>query len=430
MKRTVTPARRLVGELRVPGELEPAAEALLLAALAEGPSRIEYAPPGVAPLVSALRSLGLEAAHEGLVATVVGKGARGLRAAAEPLDLSMVSDAALLVLAALACQPFTSRLRVGAPVESVAALAGGLASMGAAVVDEGEGLWRVEGSQELSGADHVAMDLPAGVKLALLLAGALATGTSVVREPVGSRDRVAQRLRPRGVQITGTRQENPAQRVMTVAGGQGLSPGDVEIDGDLELAMPAVVGALTLRGSEVRVRRVAVRTETRTFVDLLLQINAQVELVEGEEGTDLVARFGRPKATRVAEKRAERLLRHVPLLAILATQAEGEFILRDIEALRQGEGGHDYDYVAHLVVMLRRIEAKVGEYPEGIVIDGGQPLRGAEIDTRGDAAMVQAFAVAGLLGDGDMVIGGAEGVEEVFPGFFEALDGIKKEKKQ
>lgn len=430
MKRTVTPARRLVGEVRVPGELEPAAEALILAALAHGPSRIGYAPPGVVPVVAALQALGLEVAQEGLVVTVVGKGARGLQVPTHPLDLSTVGDASLVALAALACQPFAARLRPGAPPESVAALAGGLAAMGAVVSDEGEGLWRVEGSAELCGADHEAADLPAGVKLALLLVGALSAGTTKVREPVGSRDRVGQCLRQRGVEIVGTRQAEPPRRVMTVAGGQGLAPGDVEIDGDLELAMPAVVGALTLRGSEVRVRRVAVRTETRTFVDLLRQINAQVELVEGEHGTDLVARFGRPKATRVAEKRAERLLRHMPLLAVLATQAEGEFILRDIEGLRQGQGGHDYDYVAHLVAMLRRIDAKVGEYPEGIVIDGGQPLRSAEIDTRGDASMVQAFAVAGLLGDGDMVIDGAEGVDEVFPGFFETLEGIKKEKKR
>jgi len=175
---------------------------------------------------------------------------------------------------------------------------------------------------------------------------------------------------------------------------------------------------------------VSVRPETRTFVDVLRQVNAQVELVEVDGGTDLVARFGRPKSTRVAEGRAARLLRHVPLLAVLATQAEGEFIIRDIEGLRQGAAGHDYDYVAHLVGLLRAVEAKVGEYPEGIVIDGGQPLKGAEIDSRGDAAVIQAFAVAGLLGVGEMVIDDAEGVDEVFPGFFEMLEGIRKEKRR
>lgn len=429
MKRTVTPARRLVGEIRVPGELEPAAEALILAALAEGGSRIDYAPPAVAPVVTALRALGLEVEHEDLTVTLSGKGARGLQEPAGLLDLSAVSEAALLAVAALACQPFVSRLRVGASAEQVRVLAAGLAPMGSAVVDEGEGVWRVEGSAELSGADHSEVDLPPGVKLALLLAGALATGETRVREPVGSRDRVDQRLRRWDVKIVGTRQDEPPQRVMTVAGGQTFSPGDVEIEGDLELAMPAVVGALTLRGSEVRVRRVAVRPETRTFVDLLRQINAQVELIDVDDGIDLVARFGKPKATRVAEKRAERLLRHVPLLAVLATQADGEFIIRDIEGLRQGQGGHDYDYVAYLVELLRRIEAKVGEYPEGIVIDGGQPLKSTEIDARGDADMAQAFAIAGLVGVGEMVIEGAEGVDGVFPGFFEALARIKKERK-
>jgi len=334
------------------------------------------------------------------------------------------------VVAALAGQPGTARLRLGAPRASVAALAAGLAAMGAAVTEESGGLWRVEGATEASGADCQAADLPAGVKRALLLAGARGGGATRVREPLGCRDGAAQGLRQRGVEIVGARQQDPPARLLTVTGGQTLAPVDVDLEGDLDLAMAVVVGAVALRGSEVRVRRVAVRPETRVFVDLLRQINAQVELVDGEDGTDLVARYGRAKATRVAEQRAERLLRHVPLLAILATQAEGEFIIRDIEGLRRGQGGHDFDFVAHLVEMLRRIDAKVGEYPEGIVIDGGQPLRAAEIDARGDAFLAQAFAIAGLRGDGDMVIDGAEAVDAVFPGFFEVLESIRKERKR
>ena len=109
----------------------------------------------------------------------------------------------------------------------------------------------------------------------------------------------------------------------------------------------------------------------------------------------------------------ERLIAQVPLLAVLATQTEGEFIIRDIDALRRSEEG--YDLVAHLLALLRLIGAKVGEYPEGLVIDGGHPLQGASIDSKGDPGTVQAFAVAGLLASGEMEIGGVECLDGVFP---------------
>ena len=105
----------------------------------------------------------------------------------------------------------------------------------------------------------------------------------------------------------------------------------------------------------------------------------------------------------------------------VTTNSQGEFILRDIQDLRQGE----YDFVDHLVEQLRRVEAKVGEYPEGLVIEGGRPLKGERIDGRGHPGLVQAFAVAGLVAHGEMEIAGADCVEASFPGFFDLLDGLQ-----
>ena len=150
-----------------------------------------------------------------------------------------------------------------------------------------------------------------------------------------------------------------------------------------------------------------------------------MEVEEEELGSaDIVARFTQLRSTRVAESRAERLIGQVPLLAVLATQTEGEFIIRDIDALRRSEDG--YDLVAHLLALLRLIGAKVGEYPEGLVIDGGHPLQGASIDSKGDPGTVQAFAVAGLLASGEMEIGGVECLDGVFPGFFDSLATLKE----
>ena len=197
----------------------------------------------------------------------------------------------------------------------------------------------------------------------------------------------------------------------------------MDVPGDLAGALPVVVAALAVRRAEVAVRRVMVRPGNRLFVDLVRQIGGELEIAEAEDGSVdlLIQGSGRLKATRVADRRARELLQHVALLAVLATQTEGEFIIRDIESLRRGE----YDFVDHLVGQLRRVEAKVGEYAEGVVIEGGRPLKGERIDGRGHAGLVQAFAVAGLVAHGEMEIDSAECVDASFPGFFDLLDALQ-----
>ena len=412
--------------MRVPGEAAATAEALVLAALSEGESRIEPVSLDIRPLVTALGQLGVQVEPDGSAVRVTGSGLRGLNQSQEILDLSDMGSAALVLLAGLTGQGFDTRVRLGKGSVAGRELARRLAATGAVAVEEEEGVFRTRGTTELTAVDHPEADLDRATKLSLLLAGLFSEGSTTVREAVGSRDRADQALRCRGVEVIGSRQDDPPQRLMTVAGLQTLQPLDVDVAGDLRCASALMVAALTVKGSRIRIRRMAIQQETRVFLDLLRQIGGSIQIEEVDGAADLVVSHGQLKATRVAEKRAERLLDQVPLLAVLATQTEGEFIIRDIEALRQGE----HDRLGHLVAMLRRIDARVGEYPEGIVIDGGQPLRGGEIDSRGDPAMVQAFAVAGLLADGDMVIDGAECVDEVFPGFFTALDAVKQEMKR
>ena len=115
----------------------------------------------------------------------------------------------------------------------------------------------------------------------------------------------------------------------------------------------------------------------------------------------------------------------MPLLAVLATQCDGEFVIRDVEVLRQG----GFDYLAHLVQQLRLVEAKVGEFPEGLVVEGGYPLKGAAIDTRGDAGLNFAFAVAGLWAETELTLSDTRGLEEVFPAFFSTLEKLQERKK-
>jgi 3-phosphoshikimate 1-carboxyvinyltransferase len=423
MEQTITPARKIIGQARVPGERAPAERALLLAALAQGDSRIRHAPPSVSPLVEILRQLGIAIEREKDLLLVQGAGLRGFGRADAALDLEGLEEMAPLVLALLAGQEFVSRVRLGSQTEYCRPLLNLLARLGMEVRQETDELFAAGKGAPRAIAQPVA-DLELPLKLALLVAALFAEGTTVLTEPLDSRSRAERFLRERQVAVE--RRREGEQYLVSIPGGQVVQALDVEVPGDLRLAYPLIAAALARKGSQLTLEQVAVHAGERSFLDLLRQIGARIEIEEkGEELCDLHVRFSQLKPTRVAGQRTEKVIDQVALLAVLATQAQGEVVIRDLEGLRQGR----FDYVAHLFESLRLIEARAGEFPEGIVVKGGYPLKGGRLDSRGDAGLAAAFAVAGLLAEGEMTIAGAECLDPVYPGFFDTLHTLQEARK-
>jgi 3-phosphoshikimate 1-carboxyvinyltransferase len=426
MERIVRPARKLSGEATVPGELESASQALVLAALAQGESRIHNTPPSCGRLVGLLRDLGVSISEETGVLVVRGQGRLGFSPPRDTVELKGLGEEALYLLALLCGQEFSTRVRLGEGQEEASQLLALLAQARAEAHRDGENQWRVGGGRPLAPTTCAAAELSSGIKTALLVAGLYAQGPTVLREQLKTGERAERPLRQWGVEVVRRRQETEGEWALSIEAGQELQARELEIAGDPPLALPLVVAALGLRRSELRLRRLALRPGRRFFFDLLRQLGAPLTLEENDDGTtDLIVRSGKLKSTRIAKGRAEKLLDQMPLLAVLATQTEGEFVLRDVEALRRGE----YDFVAHLVQQLRLVEAKVGEFPEGLVVEGGFPLRGAAIDTRNDPWLTFAFAVAGLWAETEITLSHTQCLEGVFPSFFATLEKLQERKR-
>ena len=426
MEQVINPARKLVGEVEVPGELPPTEQALILAALATGESGIRNASPGSVRLVGVLKQLGVEIKSRPGVLRVNGRGLEGICAPEGVLELDGLGETALLVLAVLAGRDFVSRCKLSEGQERCMALQELLAPMGASLVRESDDFFSVGGSAKLQGVEYQVVDLDSSLKLAVLIAALGAIGTTSLRESLKGRDQAVNLLRQRQVEVERRKQGETDRYLVSLMGGQILQPGQVDVHGDLRLAYPLIIAALGLKGSEVTVRRLAIHPGQRAFLDTMRHMGAPIALEEDEGGRfQLAVRSGALKSTRIAGPRTEKLLEQIPLLAVLATQARGEFVIRDIEILRRGE----FDHVAHLVALLREIGARVGEYPEGIVIKGGFPLRGGVIETRGDAGLVLAFAVAGLLAESEITLADAECVDGIYPGFFATLEKLKESRK-
>jgi 3-phosphoshikimate 1-carboxyvinyltransferase len=423
-QQTLGRVRRLVGEIVVPGELAPAERAVVLGALSPGLSVVSNTPPAVGRVLKVLRQLSIDVELDERQVRLRSNGLQGLGPGHEPVDMRELGDIRQALIGALAAQPCSCRLRLGALAPDEERLLECLAAMGAGVRRESEGSISVDGRDGLTGVDHDAAGLTWSGRLGLLLAGLGAQGSTALLEPTTDRSRVERDLRYRGVAVECRRDEAERKFRVAIGGGQTLAPTETTLAGDLLLAYPFMVIASARRGSELTLRRLAVRSETRGFLDLLRQIGASIEVSETEDdASDVAVAYSKQlRSTRVAGRRAERTRDQAPLVAILATQCPGEFVIRELQLLRSG----DVDLVAHIHTMLKLLGARVGEYPEGLVIKGGAPLGGAALDSLEDAQMAMAWATAGALAHGETQVTGTNCLDDVYPDFFAALESVKE----
>jgi len=146
----------------------------------------------------------------------------------------------------------------------------------------------------------------------------------------------------------------------------------------------------------------------------------------GERAGDVEVRGATLRGTRIAGALVPRLIDELPVIAVLATQAEGVTEVRDAAELRAKES----DRIADLAAGLTLLGASCETLADGLVIHGPTPLRPAAVDAAGDHRLAMAFAVAASLaaGPGSTEISGAESVAISYPGFFEDLASLSADR--
>lgn len=423
--RTVRPARALRGELRVPGDKSISHRALILNAIAEGEATISNLGPGADCLstLRCLQALGItiERLEEGGSFRVVGAGLNGLREPEDVLDAGNSGTAMRLLVGLLAGQPFLSILTGDGSLRSrpMRRVIEPLRRMGAqlwARRDDSLPPVVVRGG-ELRGIDYTLPVASAQLKSALLLAGLCARGPMVVREPQPSRDHTERMLVAQGVDLA------VGGGVITLMPGRPLAPLNIQVPGDISSAAFWLVAAAIHPDAEILVREVGVNPGRTGVLEVLRAMGADLEVIPreeraGEPVADLVGRSSRLRGVEVGGDLVPRLIDEIPVLAVAAAFAEGETRFSDAGELRVKET----DRIRAMAVELDRLGADVHELPEGLVVRGGNSLRGARCLSYGDHRMAMAMAVAGLVAAGETSIEGAEAAEVSYPSFWQDLD--------
>jgi 3-phosphoshikimate 1-carboxyvinyltransferase len=421
---TIQPARCVRGTIRVPGDKSISHRYALLAALARGESQIDNYAPGAdgAATLSCLAAAGVDVRWRGAASvSVAGRGLRGLRAPADPLDARNSGSTLRMLAGVLAAHDFRTILTGDAslrrrPMHRIAAP---LSRMGA-VVDTVEGCPPVTiRGRRLRGIDH-APDVPsAQVKSAVLLAGLQAEGTTIVREPAATRDHTEVALGAFGavVERRGTAVE--------IAGGQALTACHLTVPGDLSSAAFWAVAAAALPGSDVEVTRVGLNPTRTGVLAALRRAGAEViadpgEIRHGEPVGTVRVRHRETAPLVITPEEVPGLIDELPALAALGALGGG------LTVTGAGElRGKESDRISALVRGLQGLGAEAEELSDGFVIAGSRRLAGGSADACGDHRLAMAFALAALGASGPSEVVGAACVDVSYPGFFDTLRSIR-----
>ncbi|TAL86870.1 MAG: 3-phosphoshikimate 1-carboxyvinyltransferase [Rhodanobacter sp.] len=413
----------LRGIVRVPGDKSISHRALMLAAIAEGSSRIRGFLEGEDTRATAavLAQLGVRIDVPSQGERVVhGVGLRGLRGSTQPLDCGNAGTGMRLLAGLLAGQAFDSAL-VGDPSLSrrpMRRVTDPLAHMGARI-DTHEGMppLRLHGGAALHGIHYRLPVASAQVKSALLLAGLYASGTTEVIEPHPTRDYTERMLAAFGWPI----EFEPGRA--RLEGGHRLHATDIQVPADFSSAAFFLVAASIVQGSELRLPAVGLNARRTGLLQALRLMGADITVERrceagGEPVGDLVVRHAPLHGIELPEALVPDMIDEFPVLFVAAAAASGRTVIRGAAELRVKES----DRIATMAAGLRRLGVAIEETPDGAVIDGGAIGPGT-VESLADHRIAMSFAVAGLLVAGPVRINDCRHVATSFPGFRELANG-------
>jgi len=415
----IEPSSRFRGQFLLPGDKSISHRAAILGALATGTTRItNYSSAAdCASTLRCLEQLGVRFSRDGASVAIDANGPGSWRAPRDPLDAGNSGSTLRMLAGPLAGQPFRSELTGDEslrqrPVERVATP---LRAMGATVRStDGRPPLTIEGGA-LRGITWETPVASAQVKTAVLLAGLLADGETTLREPAPSRDHTERMLPAFGVEVV------RSGLAATVRGGSPLHAAEVHVPADSSSASFLVVAALVLPDSEVRLDGVLLSPTRTAFIDVLREMGGEVETrvesTEPEPVGTIVARTSTLRGIVVDPALAPSLIDEVPALAVAAALAPGTFEISGAAELRIKES----DRIAAMAEGLSLLGARIAERRDGLVIEGGTPLRGTTVRSHDDHRIAMALSVAALAASGASEIEGAECVAVSFPEFFDIL---------
>lgn len=411
----------LHGELTVPGDKSISHRAVMFGSLAKGTTKITHFLEGADCLstISCFRKMGIDIENNSGEILVHGKGLHGLSAPVDILDVGNSGTTTRLISGILAGQNFVSELTGDDSIQSrpMKRIMTPLLSMGADIASiKGNNCvpLRITG-HPLKAIHYDSPVASAQVKSCVLLAGMYSDGITSVTEPVLSRNHTEIMLNYFGARVTSER------TTASIAPEPSLFAREITVPGDISSAAYFIAAGLLVPGSEILLKNVGINPTRDGLLRVCKDMGADITLLnvnmDGEPTADLLVRASSLHGTTVGGEIIPTLIDEIPMIAVMAAFAEGTTVIKDAKELKVKES----DRILVMAENLSRMGADITPTDDGMIIHGGKPLHGAEIDSYLDHRVAMSFAVAGLLCDGPLSIKGWDCVKISYPEFYEDL---------
>ncbi|MDP6089256.1 MAG: 3-phosphoshikimate 1-carboxyvinyltransferase [Candidatus Marinimicrobia bacterium] len=411
------------GTLKLPGDKSISHRALMFAALADGESRISDLSTGtdVHSTRKCLEACGIDIRDDGDDAIVKGS---LFSNPAEPLDCGNSGTTIRLLLGLLAGQGINATF-IGD--ESLSArpmnrILDPLSQMGLKCENNDGKLPVTIYQSNLNSIEYDSPIASAQVKSAILLAGLGASGVTTVIEPVLSRDHTEKMLQGLGAEFS--------FNGLTATVSPLISPLEsfkLSVPGDSSTGAFFAAAAAMIPGSSIIIDRILWNPTRIGFYSTLYQMGAGVDCLDqwdeaGERIGKLNVFYQSLKGVHITKEDIPGLIDELPIIAILATQAEGKTEVSGAGELRVKE----CDRIHAICSNLERMGADIEESQDGFIIHGPKQLNGAEIETFHDHRIAMAFTIAGLVANGDVMLDYPECASISFPEFYNELERLKQ----
>lgn len=424
MREQIRPAGSVSGSIQLPGDKSISHRYAMLAAIAEGASKIANYSTGAdcQSTLACLRALGAQIENRDGILCIHGRGLDGLTEPAAALDAGNSGSTIRMLSGILAAQRFTSRISGDEslsrrPMERIIRP---LTEMGASIEAREKRFppLTIHGAM-LHPIEYTLPVASAQVKSCVLLAGLYAEGRTTVHEPLRTRDHTELALSEFGADV------EVQKRSISVIGRPRLHGRELRVPGDLSSAAFFLVAALLVPDSNLTINGVGLNPTRSALLDFLAEMGAPIKVLDvsqtgGELIGNVLIRNARVRGGVLEKARTAALIDEIPVLAVLGASSEEGLVVRDAAELRVKET----DRIATIAENFRRMGVSMEVRDDGFEVPGRQRFHAAELDSFGDHRIAMAFAVAALAADGTSSIDGAEAASVSFPEFFATLHRI------
>ncbi len=415
----------LEGTIRVPGDKSISHRSIIFGSLAKGVTRVHDILRGedVLSTMQVFRDLGVIIEDKGEVIEVHGVGFEGLKAPNNQLDMGNSGTSIRLISGVLAGQDFEATMfgddsLSKRPMDRVTIP---LSQMGVDISGQTERdlpPLTIKGSKNLKPIHYQLPVASAQVKSALLFAALQADGESVIIEKELTRNHTEDMI----VQFGGELAVNGKE--IRIKGGQEFTAQEITVPGDISSAAFWLVAGLIVPNAKIVLENVGIN-ETRTgILDVIKAMGGKMTMsnvdVHAKSAT-ISVETSELQGTEIAGELIPRLIDELPIITLLATQANGTTVIRDAEELKVKET----DRIQVVADALNSMGAKIEPTADGMIIHGPTPLHGATVNTFGDHRIGMMTAIAALLAEnGQVVLERAEAINTSYPAFFDHLNSL------